>query len=124
MMERKMAKENVTNLAAMIDRSEFVEIESNKFYKVAALQGTGEDTNSLYKREDGEWVLVDFEEDPHAFDYLKNDVWESAEGELVPDEFVEAWDVSQELEKPLYETTVYAYQQDDTEGIIKEIEGS
>jgi hypothetical protein len=119
-----MAEENVINLAAMIDRSEFIEIENNRFYRVMALQGTGEETNSLYKREDDEWVLVDFEEDPHAFDYLKNDVWESAEGELVPGDFLEAWDISQELEKPLYETTVYAYQQDDTEGIIEEIKGN
>lgn len=116
--------ENVTNLTAMIDRSEFLEIGGNKFHKVMALQGVGEETNSLYKRENGEWVEVNFEEDPHAFDYLKNDIWESAEGELIPDEFVEAWDVSQEVGKPIYETTVYAYQQDDTEGIIEEIRGN
>jgi hypothetical protein len=119
-----MADEKIINLAAMIDRSKFIEIKGNKFYKVMALQGVGENTNSIYKRENGEWVLHDFEEDPHAFDYFKNDVWESAEGELVPDKFIEAWDVSQEIDKPLYETTVYAYQQDDTEGIIEEIKGN
>lgn len=116
--------ENVVNLAAITDRTKFIEVEGNKFYQIMALQGSGEETNSIYKRNEGDWVLVDFEEDPHAFDYQNGDTWESGEGELVPDEFVEAWDLSQELDKPIYETVVFGYQQDDTEGILEEIRKS
>jgi hypothetical protein len=116
--------ENIINLSAFANDIDTISPNGRPIRKIFALQGVGEETNSLYKRENKKWILHDFIEDPHAFDYLYEDSWESAEGLLVPDEFVEAWDLSQELGKPLYETVVFGYQQDDTEGILEEIRKS
>jgi len=114
-------KERIINFSAFANDIETIEINGMQSRKIFALQGVGEKTNSLYKRENKKWVLHEFVEDPHAFDYLYEGSWESAEGLWVPDKFVDAWDLSQDLDKPIYETVVFGYQQEDTEGILQEI---
>jgi hypothetical protein len=119
--------ENITNLSAFANDIDSIKLneEGPGVRKIFALQGVGEETNSLYKRENKKWVLHEFVEDPHAFDYLDGDSWESAEGLLVPDEFVEAWDFSQESGKPLYENIVRGYEMGkSSEEMIRKIEKS
>jgi hypothetical protein len=119
--------ENIINLSAFANDIDFIKLneEGPGVRKIFALQGVGEETNSLYKRENKKWILHEFVEDPHAFDYLDGDSWESAEGLLVPDEFVEAWDFSQESGKPLYENIVRGYEMGkSSKEMIRKIEKS